>query len=181
MCAQQVLFASNAESLELSGLAGHADPKLTLALSTEPLSAAQLQATGLASGKPFYTVDFPYLWGRLLPGNGVVFGCGLVEVDNWRQLIDLDVATGESAKLLGRLEKRVHGLHPALENISFTHRWGGPILIGEDWSPVFRHHPLTPRAIVLGAYSGHGVALSVYLGRWAAEVMQGKRALPNWD
>jgi hypothetical protein len=25
------------------------------------------------------------------------------------------------------------------------------------------------------------VALSVYLGRWAAEAMQGKKALPNWD
>jgi glycine/D-amino acid oxidase-like deaminating enzyme len=179
--AQQVLFASNAESLELSGLAGHADPKLTLALATEPLSASQLEAIGLASGKPFYTVDFPYLWGRLLPNNGVIFGCGLVDVDNWRELIDLDVATGESSKLLARLEKRVHGLHPALRNVAFTHRWGGPILIGEDWSPVFRRHALTPRVIVLGAYSGHGVALSVYLGRRAAEVMQGKNTLPNWD
>jgi glycine/D-amino acid oxidase-like deaminating enzyme len=179
--AQQVLFACNAESLELSGLAGHADPKLTLAIATEPLSTAQLEAIGLAGGKPFYTVDFPYLWGRLLPTNGVIFGCGLVEVNNWRGLIDLDVATGESAKLLARLEKRVHGLHPALRNVAFTHRWGGPILIGEDWSPVFRHHPLTQRAIVLGAYSGHGVALSVYLGRWAAEALLGKKALPDWD
>ncbi len=181
MHAQQVLFACNAESLELSGLAGHADPKLTLALATEPLSTAQLEAIGLASGKPFYTVDFPYLWGRLLPSNSVIFGCGLVEVNNWRELIDLDVATGESAKLLARLEKRVQGLHPALQNIVFTHRWGGPILIGEDWSPVFRHHRLTQRAIVLGAYSGHGVALSVYLGRWAAEALLGRKALPNWD
>jgi glycine/D-amino acid oxidase-like deaminating enzyme len=179
--ARQVLFASNAESLELNGLAGHSDPKLTLALATEPLTPAQLDALGLASGKPFYTVDFPYLWGRLLPNSGVIFGCGLVDVDNWRELAALDLTTGESAKLLARLEKRVYGLHPALQNVAFTHRWGGPILIAEDWSPVFKRHPLSPRAIVLGAYSGHGVALSVYLGRWAAEAMLSKKALPNWD
>ena len=75
----------------------------------------------------------------------------------------------------------VRGLHPALLNVPFTHRWGGPILIGEDWSPVFKRHPLTPQAIVLGAYSGHGVALSVYLGRWAAEAMLGRTDLPTWD
>ncbi len=120
--ARQVLFASNAESLELNGLAGHSDPKLTLALATEPLTPAQLDALGLASGKPFYTVDFPYLWGRLLPNGGVIFGCGLVDVDNWRELATLDVATGESAKLLARLEKRVHGLHPALQSVAYKCR-----------------------------------------------------------
>ena len=35
-------------------------------------------------------------------------------------------------------------------------------------------------AIILGGYSGHGVALSVYLGRWAAEALLGRRELPDW-
>jgi glycine/D-amino acid oxidase-like deaminating enzyme len=47
--------------------------------------------------------------------------------------------------------------------------------------PVFRHHLKSEDIIVLGGYSGHGVALSVYLGRWAAEVMLGKRKLPKWN
>ncbi len=64
--ARRVLFATNALSLELSGLAGSAQSKFTLALATEPLSEEQLSEIGLASRKPFYTVDFPYLWGRLL-------------------------------------------------------------------------------------------------------------------
>jgi len=34
---------------------------------------------------------------------------------------------------------------------------------------------------VLGAYSGHGVALSVYLGAWAAEALLGRRDLPAWS
>jgi hypothetical protein len=32
----------------------------------------------------------------------------------------------------------------------------------------------------VGAYAGHGVALSSYLGTWAAEILLGKRKLPAW-
>jgi glycine/D-amino acid oxidase-like deaminating enzyme len=165
----------------MSCLAASTEPKFTLALATAPLAAGQLAELGLASGKPFYTVDFPYLWGRLLPGGGVIFGSGLVHANGWRDLRTLDIATGEAAALLGRLERRVRGLHPVLRSVEITHRWGGPILIGEDWGPVFRRHPRSPLALVLGGYSGHGVALSVYLGRWAAEAMLGQRELPDWD
>jgi glycine/D-amino acid oxidase-like deaminating enzyme len=176
-----VLLATNAMSLELNGLADSAQPKFTLAIATEPMTPAQLGDLGLSSGKPFYTVDFPYLWGRLLPNGGVIFGCGLVHMDDWRGLMDLDISIGEPAKLIGRLEHRVRGLHPALKNIQFTNRWGGPILIPKGWRPVFSYHPMSRNAIVLGGYSGHGVALSVYLGRWAAEALCGRRELPKWN
>jgi glycine/D-amino acid oxidase-like deaminating enzyme len=167
-------------SLELSGLAGRAEPKFTLALATEPLTPAQLEVIGLGAGKPFYTVDLPYLWGRLLPNGGVIFGAGLVDVENWRELAAIDVDAGRSAELVARLGRRVRELDPALKSVGFAHCWGGPILIAEDWSPVFTRHSQSDRVIVLGAYAGQGVALSVYLGRWAAEAMLGLRQLPNW-
>ena len=178
--AENALIATNAQSLELGGLVGRAAPKLTLAVATKPLAPAQLEAIGLGAGKPFYTVDLPYLWGRLLPTGGVIFGSGLVDVENWRELDDIDIDAGHAAELIARIERRVRGLDPALKSVGFTHRWGGPILIAEDWSPVFTHHSQSDRAIVLGAYAGQGVALSVYLGRWAAEAMLGLRQLPNW-
>jgi glycine/D-amino acid oxidase-like deaminating enzyme len=175
------LLATNAQALELSGLAGSTEPKFTLALATEALAEGRLAELGLASGKPFYTVDFPYLWGRLLAGGAPVFGSGLVHANDWRELREIDVAKGEAFELLARLERRVRGLHPALRDVEITNRWGGPILIGEDWAPVFRRHPRGSNALVLGGYSGHGVALSVYLGRWAAEVLLGRRELPAWN
>jgi len=49
----------------------------TLAVATESLTDYALQEIGLGEGKPFYTVDLPYLWGRLL-GKQVIFGSGLV-------------------------------------------------------------------------------------------------------
>jgi glycine/D-amino acid oxidase-like deaminating enzyme len=172
---KEVLLATNAMSLELSDLVQRAQPKFTVALATEPLTEAQREALGLASRKPFYTIDFPYLWGRLLSNGGVIFGSGLVHLKNWRELADMDITIGPAADLIARLESRVRGLHPVLHRVEFTHRWGGPILIPDEWQPVFGFHPRSSHVVVLGGYSGHGVALSVYLGRWAAEVMLGRR------
>jgi glycine/D-amino acid oxidase-like deaminating enzyme len=179
--AGQVLIATNAESLELSDLGGGAEPKFTLALATEPLTDSQLKDVGLSAHRPFYTIDMPYLWGRLLHENQVIFGSGLVHLNHWSELHDLNVSGGEAGGLMRLLESRVRALHPALENIQFTNRWGGPILIADEMKPVFRRHLHSKNIIVLGGYSGHGVALSVYLGRWAAEVMVGRKKLPNWN
>jgi glycine/D-amino acid oxidase-like deaminating enzyme len=178
--AERVLIATNAQSLELSGLSRLAKPKFTLAVATEPLKPAQLEVLGLGSGKPFYTVDLPYLWGRMLPSGGVIFGAGLIDVENWRELDDIDIDSGQAAELIARLERRVRGLDPVLTSVGFTHRWGGPILISKDWSPVFIQHNRSECVTVLGAYAGQGVALSAYLGRWAAEAMLGLRQLPDW-
>jgi glycine/D-amino acid oxidase-like deaminating enzyme len=194
--ADQVLLATNAYSLDLSGLRATASPKLTFALTTAPLTAAQLKAIGLSSRRPFYTIDLPYLWGRLLDSNGVIFGAGLVppyegppsrfplgDHSSKRRTRDLrryDVRRGEAAERLGWLESRVRQLHPALSSVRITHRWGGPILLTEKMRPVFRRHPRSKKVMVLAGYNGHGVALSVYLGKWAAEALLARRALPRW-
>lgn len=179
--AHAVLLATNAMSLELAGLARRSQPKFTLAVATKPLSSSQFRDLGWESGTPFYTIDFPYLWGRPLRDGGVVFGSGLVHLKDWREFGKLDISAGQAAELIASLEHRVRLLHPVLKNVEFTHRWGGPILIANGWRPVFSRHPQSARAIVLGGYSGHGVAQSVYLGRWAAEAMSGKKPLPDWD
>ena len=177
---QQLLLATNAMNLEVAGLAEDTEPKFTMAIATEPLSEAQLEAIGLAGRQPFYTMDFPYLWGRVTRTNAVVFGGGLVHVEDWRDLSEINVATGEASRLLDSLEARVHKLHPALHGVAITHRWGGPILFAESMKPIFQRHRASRNALVLAGYAGHGVALSVYLGCWAAEVLLGRRQLPQW-
>ncbi|HWY43387.1 MAG TPA: FAD-binding oxidoreductase [Candidatus Sulfotelmatobacter sp.] len=179
--AHRVLLATNAASLELTALQRSAEAHLTFALATEPLKKSQLKALGLASGKPFYTVDFPYLWGRLTQNNSVIFGAGLVTSKNWRGLHHLDVRRGQPADRLRWLENRVQNLHPVLKNVRITHRWAGPILFTQKMRPVFRHHLKSRSAIILSGFNGHGVALSVYLGKWAAQSLLNKRSLPNWS
>jgi glycine/D-amino acid oxidase-like deaminating enzyme len=180
LLARQVLVATNAESLELSDLSGGAEPKFTLALATAALDEAVLEQLGLHSRRPFYTVDLPYLWGRPLHDRQVIFGSGLVHLEHWSELAHLDISRGEAGGLMRLLESRVRALHPVLQNVEYTNRWGGPILIADEMLPVFRRHLKSTNIVVLGGYSGHGVALSVYLGRWAADVMLGRRKIPNW-
>ncbi len=177
---QRLLLATNAMNLEVAGLAEDTEPKFTMAIATEPLSEVQLEAIGLAGRQPFYTVDFPYLWGRVTRTNAVVFGGGLVHVDDWRALSEIKVATGEARIRLDSLEARVRKLHSALHAVAITHRWGGPILFAESMKPIFQRHRASHNALVLAGYAGHGVALSVYLGCWAAEVLLGRRELPQW-
>ncbi|MBZ5694589.1 MAG: FAD-binding oxidoreductase [Acidobacteriia bacterium] len=178
--AEKVLFATNGLSLGLSGLEGRAEPRLTLAAATEPLREDQLQAIGLSHGKPFYTVDFPYLWGRTRSDNSIVWGAGLVAAPDSQHVEQIDISSNEPARMFASLEQRVRNLHPALADVHFTHRWGGPILFRENWKPVFSQHPASANSIVLGAYAGHGVALSAHLGVWAAEALLGRRELPDW-
>jgi glycine/D-amino acid oxidase-like deaminating enzyme len=189
--AGRVLIATNAGSLELGdelfGGRAAAEPKLTFAIATAPLTKRQIAAIGLGSGRAFYTVDLPYLWGRLMKNGGIIWGSGLVpgwgeparsgKVTRdgvrtlWSGLEKFDVREGEATERLCTLEERVRGLHPALRKMRVTHRWGGPILITKDFLPVFRKHPKSTNVIVSGGYSGHGVALSVYLGARAARVV----------
>ena len=202
--ADKVLLATNAGSLELAGIlfAGKvpAEPKLTFAIATAPLNKKQIAAIGMSSGRPFYSVDLPYLWGRQLKNNRMIFGSGLVPgfgeslqrvvragqpadfrpMKLWSGLEEFDIRRREPAERVQTLEKRVRRLHPALKNVRITHRWGGPILLTRDFVPVFRRHPKSENVIVLGGYSGHGVALSVYLGKWAAEYLLGRRELRHW-
>lgn len=178
--AKKVLIATSALSTELSGLAERVQPRLTLAASTAALSENDLVTLGLGDRKPFYTVDLPYLWGRLCSDNSIVWGAGLVSPPSSGDLRDIDVHEPDASQMFASLERRVRGLHPVLAKARFTHRWGGPISFRENWSPAFGRHPQSEDGIVLGAYAGHGVALSVYLGSWAAEAMLGRRQLPDW-
>ncbi|MGH9773612.1 MAG: NAD(P)/FAD-dependent oxidoreductase [Candidatus Acidiferrales bacterium] len=181
LLADHVLFATNAQELEAVNIANISEPKFTLAVKTAPLSPTQLREIGLVDRKPFYTVDLPYLWGRVTPDGGIIFGGGLLHPQSWRKLFSIDVRMGEARKLFALLVGRIHALHPVLRSVRTTHRWGGPILFTDGARPIFSYHPQNPRAIVLGGYSGHGVALSVYLGRWAAEAILKLRAIPAWS
>jgi glycine/D-amino acid oxidase-like deaminating enzyme len=184
LTAAKVIFATNALSLDVSALREGMHPRLTLAVLAKPVSEKVLKAIGLAERKPFYTLDFPYLWGRVRPDRSIVWGAGLVQSPDEDDLDRVDITAPEPAQIFARLEARIGHLHPALEKTKFTHRWGGPILFRDNWKPVFDWHPQSlahgRNAIVIGAFAGHGVALSSYLGTWAAEILLGRRKLPGW-
>ncbi len=177
--ARAVVVALNAYTGKLLDLPVTFHPALTLALCTSALADGTLREIGLGDDLPFYTVDLPYLWGRRMVDGRIMFGAGLVfppEGDVARVGLDHPEAVGAFA----RLEHRIRGFHPALAEIRFTAHWGGPIAFLERRTPIISRHPKCPGLIVTGAYAGHGVALSVHVGRLVADAITTGRPLPTW-
>src|SRR5262245_39802895 len=131
--AERVVFATNAFCLPLLGLQDWAEGVHTIALATEPLTDAVLEAIGWGTRTPFYTLDLPYLWGRVTAEGRAVIGAGLVghgDVENAR------VGSAEAMHRFDGLERRIGSLHPTLNHVHITHRWMGPLCLTNDSKPL---------------------------------------------
>jgi gamma-glutamylputrescine oxidase len=176
--AERVVFATNAFCLPLLGLQDWAGGVHTIAVATEPLADTIVDAIGWSTRTPFYTLDLPYLWGRLTADGRAVIGAGLIghgDVENAR------VDGAEARHLFDGLERRIRGLHHALHHVRVTHRWMGPICFTSDHKPVIANLDGDGRVLVATGYSGHGVALSVRMGKLLAAVLAGEGDLPAWS
>ncbi len=181
IAADHVVVALNAFTATLPSLPVRFEAALTLAVCTEPLAPTAIAALGLADGVPFYTVDLPYLWGRMLRDGRLVLGAGLAAApDGDVRRVALDGA--DAAAALGRLEARIPALHPALAGVALQARWGGPIAFtqGRHPTPVLSPLPGEPRVLVAGGCAGHGIALGVQMGQLVADAIIDGTALPSW-
>ena len=176
--AAHAVFATNPWCLSLLGLHDQAEGVHTVAVATEPLTDAILDAIGWATRTPFYTLDLPYLWGRVTADGCAVIGGGTVgrgNVDHAR------ADAPEAVRLYESLERRIRGLHPALGQVRITHRWMGPLCAAHDSKPIITSIDEDSRVLVATGYRGHGVALSVRAGKLLAEVLAGYGKLPAWS
>jgi glycine/D-amino acid oxidase-like deaminating enzyme len=178
VCAEHVVFATNPFCLSLLGLQGWAGGVHTVAVATEPLPDAVFDAIGWTTRTPFYTLDLPYLWGRATADGRAVIGAGTTGRDN---IENARVDAPDAVRLFEGLERRIPGLHPALRNVRFTHRWMGPLCTTNDSKPIITSTDDTGRVLIATGYRGHGVALSVRVGKLLADVLAGKGSLPAWS
>jgi gamma-glutamylputrescine oxidase len=176
---RHVIVAVNAWTSALLPGIRQVQSALTFACATAPLDMAVLEEIGLGPDFPFYTIDTPYLWGRRTRDGSVVFGSGLA-FGPPEQLGNLDLESSDAAAALARLESRVRKLHPALKHVRIPYRWGGPIGIPQRMVPLVGRLPQSPNVLLAGGYSGHGVALSVWMGRAMARAIAEGAALPSW-
>ena len=164
--ASRVLVATDA-----TATADHFEPwpvrRLTVALETTPLADDQVAAMGWRDRQPFYTNQLPLLWGRALPGGGMIAG---------RELLDsagMDPARlEETIRDAGqRLIARVRGLHPAMQTVDLIRIWAGPIARDDQGIPGIRADPDLTGVFWAGGYGGHGLAQAFRLGAVAAVKM----------
>jgi gamma-glutamylputrescine oxidase len=176
--AERTVFATNAFCLSLLGLQDWAGGVHTIAVATERLTEAILDAIGWGTRTPFYTLDQPYLWGRVTSDGRGLIGAGLMgrgAVENAR------VDSAEAVRLFNGLEHRIGGLHPVLSDVRITHRWMGPLCFTHNNKPIIASVDGEGRVLVATGYHGHGVALSVRIGRLLAAALAGENGLPVWS
>lgn len=163
--ASAVILATNAISLGLPGVEGTISPCMTLAIAASGVDRAAAQRAGWPDKTPFFTTDFPYLWGRDGLNDGIVMGAGLV-FEGEAESID----AGYVQEQFRSLESRIRSMHPAFGAMNVTHRWAGPIALTSDMKPLIR--VIEDKKIVYaGAYAGHGVAQSIKAGALVAKLL----------
>jgi glycine/D-amino acid oxidase-like deaminating enzyme len=179
IAASRIVMAVNAWASALLPGLSRIHSALTYACATEPLPDHVLFQLGLAERIPFYTMDRPYLWGRVARDGEIVFGTGL-KYGTPRELEEASIGSDDSRSILQRLAARVRRLNPALANVRIASSWAGPIAFIDSALPIVGAYPANPAILVAAAYAGHGVAFSVHAGALLADAILHNAPLPDW-
>ena len=142
---------------------------ITVAIQTQPVSAAAIARMGLAPHVPFYTDDTPLLWGRVMPDLSLLVGRELVP-GGFHAPPDALSSTVSSAGAL--LLDRARHLHPALADVALKRAWGGPIASTKSGTPAVVADETIPGVLWAGGYGGQGLAQSLRVAQMTAEALE---------
>ena len=76
----------------------------------------------------------------------------------------IDPAHDRDPEVWAGLRATLRAMFPVLEDVTFTHAWGGPLGIARDWSASVGHDPRTGLGWA-GGYVGDGVSTTNLAGR----------------
>lgn len=153
--AEQVVLATAAWGSQLPWFNNKIVPLFTYIALTEPLTDAQWDTVGWERRQGvedkrnfvhYYrrTADGRILWGG---SDGVFYRGGGLRPEHDR-----------SPKALARLTETFRQTFPQLNEVRFSHHWGGPVGITPTFLPIFGTLAEDPRMHYGLAYNGHGVA-----------------------
>jgi glycine/D-amino acid oxidase-like deaminating enzyme len=129
-------------------------------IATEPLSDEQLARVGWENRQGVYDTRTQLNYTRLTKENRIVFGGRVGYYFN----NDTDPAADRDLRTYERLAKVFFQTFPQLDDVRFTHAWGGPIALTTRMAVHFqRYHG--GKAIYAGGYSGFGVSASRFGAR----------------
>jgi glycine/D-amino acid oxidase-like deaminating enzyme len=163
--ADHVIIATNAYADgAVPELARRVVPIGSFIIATEPLDPTVAAAVS-PKGRMFVdTKNLLFYW-RLSPDDRMVFG-------GRRSLQHATVAEAASY-----LEESMRRIHPQLEGVAVTHRWGGNVAITLDRMP---HVGQVRGAWYATGCNGSGVALNTWLGHRLGEVVAHGAAPPSF-
>jgi glycine/D-amino acid oxidase-like deaminating enzyme len=144
-------------------------PLYSLMIGSDPLTAAQWEAVGLADRPTFHDARHLIVYGQRTADGRIAFG-GRGAPYHFGSRID--PASDTDAVVRDHLVAAVRELYPALEEVAFPFHWGGPLGVPRDWRFTVRFDRRAGLAVA-GGYVGDGVATTNLAGRTLADLVTG--------
>ena len=164
--ATQVMLAVNGYGAALGFMESRIMPVHTFIVLTEPLRREQLDAVGWGAKRASLESARNLInYFRLTADNRILFGGEDAKLYYGGRYYDHDDAVSEA------LKTRFRAYFPPLEDVAFTHEWGGLLGVSLDMFPSSGVVGSLGNIFYAGGYSGHGVALSNYAGALVAPAM----------
>lgn len=157
--ANKLVVATNAWSHFVPGLKRKQVPVFTHIVLTEPLTEKHFAELGWRSRQGIEDARNLVHYYRLTKDDRLLMGGRSVSVVYGR-----DMDGDRNDPTFDGLEADVRQTYPALKDVTFTHRWGGPVSVPLDMTPAMGYLGDPRVAYSLGCV-GHGVSLT-HLNGW---------------
>ena len=167
--AKKLVLATNAYSHLIPQLKSKQAPVWTYIVLTEPLREGHFREIGWSNRQGIEDARDLVHYYRLTADNRLLMGGRDVAMAFGR---DMDKDRNE--EVFVGLERDVRSIFPALKDIAFTHRWGGPVSVPVDLAPALGYLGSKDTVYSLGCV-GHGVSMTHLNGRTVADLVLGRR------
>jgi glycine/D-amino acid oxidase-like deaminating enzyme len=166
-----VLRTTEAWTARLPGTRRDIAPVYSLMVASEPLPPDVWDQIGLAGGETFTDHRHLIVYGQRTADDRLAFG-GRGAPYHFRSRIE--PSFDRSEKVHAALRTIVSEMFPALEDVRFTHAWGGPLGVPRDWHPSVGLDRTSGLGWA-GGYVGDGVAAANLAGRTLADLVLERR------
>ena len=168
--AKTIVLAGEAYSQQLPKLQRTLVPMYSLIVLTEPLAESDWAQIGWRNRELVSSsrMSVDYL-NRAADGRILFGGRGAP----YRMHSSIDDSLDRHQPTHAMLRRMAIEWFPALNDVRFTHAWGGPLGMPRDWMPTTSFDAAT-RVARAGGYTGSGVATAHLFGRILADLISGE-------
>ena len=171
--AAKVALGTNAFKPLLRRLSSYIAPVYDYCMATEPLTESQLATIGWSNRQGVSDVANQFHYYRLTDDNRIIWG-GYDAIYYWGGKVQSELETRPESWAL--LSRHFFETFPQLEDVRFTHLWGGAIDTCSRFS-VFWGRALNGRVAYALGYTGLGVAASRFGGSVMLDLLDGWRSV----
>ena len=167
--ARHVIRATEGYTAQLAGHERAVVPVYSLVVATAPLPDDVLEQVGMATRPTFNDLRHMIIYGQRTADGRLVFG-GRGAPYHYGSTIQ--PSHDRVPAVFAALRRTLTELFPALQDVTITHTWGGPIGIARDWCASVGLDPSTGIGWA-GGYVGDGLSTTNLAGRTLAHLITG--------